>query len=525
MKKQLVYITSIFLPLLIFISAFIIFPKSGKNKTKNTMPPTGEELAKIYCATCHVFPGPSLLDKSTWKDHVLVNMGWRLGIRKAGDDPFADLESDDAQIVKALNVYPNEPLITKENWEKIVAYYTQKAPDKPLPQQNPLVFTKELSMFHAQAIFIGNKKFPKTSLLKFDSSTSLLYIGDAENELYAIRGANSKMVASWKVESSPVDVDFPASGFPRVLCIGSISPTEKTTGSLYSLDTNHISSDETGKFEKLARPVQFAEADLNGDGKKDLVICQFGNHTGKLSWFDGSDPEKEHVLKLQPGARKVEIKDFNGDGKPDIIALMAQAREELTLFTNEGNNEFSEKVLYTFPPVYGVSYFELDDFNKDGHPDILLTNGDNWDLSPIRKYYHGVRILMNDGRNNFKMTRFFPFYGCSKAIARDFDHDGDLDIAAISFYDDPDNPAQAFLYFENKGGLNFSAESTPLTADGKWLTMEVGDFDHDGDDDIVLGSYVYSMAQLTKLLKNGIESFPEAIILWNDKNKQRAQTK
>ena len=91
-------------------------------------------------------------------------------------------------------------------------------------------------------------------------------------------------------------------------------------------------NEQIKEFEKLARPVQFAEADLNGDGKKDLIICQFGNHTGKLSWFDGGDPEKEHVLKIQAGARKVEVRDFNGDGKPDIIALMAQAKEELFFF-------------------------------------------------------------------------------------------------------------------------------------------------------------------------------------------------
>ncbi len=126
------------------------------------------------------------------------------------------------------------------------------------------------------------------------------------------------------------------------------------------------------EFEKLARPVQFADADLNGDGKKDLIICQFGNHTGKLSWFDNGDPGKEHVLLLQPGARKVEVKDFNGDGKPDIIALMAQAREELVLFLNQGDGQFTEKILYQFPPVYGVSYFETADFNHDGHPDILI---------------------------------------------------------------------------------------------------------------------------------------------------------
>ncbi len=212
-----------------------------------------------------------------------------------------------------------------------------------------------------------------------------------------------------------------------------------------------------------------------------------------------------------------ELNDLNADGKPDIMALMAQAREELILFINQGQDKFSEKTFYQFPPVYGVSYFELADFNRDGHPDILLTNGDNWDLSPVKKYYHGIRILMNDGKNNFKIAQFFPFYGASKAVARDFDRDGDLDIAAIEFYDDPKEQAHTFLYLENEGNLTFSSASTPAAENGKWITMEACDFDRDGDQDIILGSFVYTVGELTKLLTKGVESFPQMVILWNDR--------
>jgi hypothetical protein len=168
--------------------------------------------------------------------------------------------------------------------------------------------------------------------------------------------------------------------------------------------------------------------------------------------------------------------------------------------------------------VYGVSYFELVDFNKDGAMDILLTNGDNWDYSAISKNYHGIRIFLNDGKDTFKEAWFYPLFGTSKAVARDFDNDGDLDIAAISFYDDLNQPEQGFLYFSNKGNLQFDVSSTPAAATGKWLTLEAADIDRDGDTDLVLGSYFHNIGELTKLMFKGIFSVPQLLVL---KNKQK----
>jgi hypothetical protein len=516
MKRQHVFITAVAFFVALVLTGYGFMPSSFLHKKPKSVFDRGEELAKTYCGnTCHLFPEPSLLDKTTWKERVLPNMGWRLGIRKTGDNPYAEMEKDETQLVKALNIFPEKALLPFADWKKIVAYYLQKAPDKPLPQKTAPTFDSLLKGFHAEAISFTEIKLPQTSLLKYDTTTGLLYIGDGRGELYAMR-SNLKLLASWKLESGPADIDLHTPGSPRILCIGSFIPTQKNTGSFYALDSINVSADGLKRLDNLARPVSCELSDLNADNKKDLIICQFGHHTGKLSWFDGGDLGKEHVLISQPGARRVAVHDFNDDGKPDLMALMAQAREELILFINQDQNKFSRKTIYQFPPVYGVSYFELADFNRDGHPDILLTNGDNWDLSPVKKYYHGIRILMNDGKNNFKIAQFFPFYGANKAIARDFDGDGDLDIAAIAF-DNPQEQSHTFLYLENKGSLTFSSASTPAAENGKWITMEACDFDRDGDQDIILGSFVYTVGELTKLLTTGIESFPQMVILWNDR--------
>lgn len=497
--------------------------KKEKNETNGPKPMnrvylldstlSGKQLAVKYCQSCHLFPEPALLDKKTWVSSVLPNMGLRLGIKQDGKDAYEGMTSaEDEKIMRQLGVYPETPILSTEEWAKIISYYEKEAPEITLLPKLHSPITNSLPQFKANYITLSDKPVPKTTLLKYDKATSRLYVGDAQNELYVVDSA-FQMKALWNIDSPPTDIYFPKNAKPRLLTIGTFNPSDQKLGRIISLDTS--ATETSVYFDSLPRPVQFAAADLFLDGKEDLIICGFGNNIGKLFYYNDFSSVKEHILKALPGARRVEVRDFNNDKKPDLMVLMAQAHEEVVIFYNQGNGNFREKTVLKFPPVYGVSYFELVDFNKDGFLDILLTNGDNWDYSAVKKNYHGIRIYLNDGQDNFKEVWFYPLYGTSKAMARDFDNDGDLDIAAISFYDDLEHSEQGFIYLSNKGNLNFEAFSTPEAAAGKWLTIEVADFDHDGDIDIVLGSYFHTVGELSKLVFKGVLSFPQLLVLTN----------
>ncbi|WP_373512505.1 FG-GAP repeat domain-containing protein, partial [Persicitalea sp.] len=260
--------------------------------------------------------------------------------------------------------------------------------------------------------------------------------------------------------------------------------------------------------------------DLNQDGLDDVVACEFGNETGQLAWYknNGRGGYDKRILREKPGAIKAIIKDANNDGLPDIYVLMAQGDEGLFLYENQGEGTFHEKKLLSFLPLNGSQYIELADFNKDGFDDIVYVCGDNADKTPILKNYHGIYVYLNGGKGSFKQSYFYQLNGAYKAIVQDYDLDGDLDIAAISFFPDYLRyPEESFVYLKNKGNLTFDDYSFPQASRGRWAVMDAEDMDGDGDTDLVLGSFVYLLPQgdTTGLGKKWLSTGPSVIVLEN----------
>lgn len=246
-------------------------------------------------------------------------------------------------------------------------------------------------------------------------------------------------------------------------------------------------------LDETNRAVCAEPGDLDGDGDLDVVVCEFGQTTGRLSWLETTDGGPvQHELHARTGTSHARLVDVDADGDLDLMALISQLEENVLLYRNDGTANFSVETVFDYEEPYaGLSDLEPVDYDADGDVDFVLVNGDGVDglpagVSPAE--VHGVAILENDGSGVFTHHDLIRNWGSYTARPGDVDLDGDLDLVVVNDQDDAMYSGERLpaMWLENTGGFTVVRHPIP-EAPARAEALGLGDVDGDGDLDILTG--------------------------------------
>lgn len=267
-----------------------------------------------------------------------------------------------------------------------------------------------------------------------------------------------------------------------------------------------------------------AWGDINGDGSLDLYVAgyvnwSFQNHPecrfqdvkdvcapkvfeaeSDVLWLSNGDGTFQDVSAsagLQPGGKGLAVIAADLDVDGDIDFYIANDTTPNRFYRNDGTGHFQESGIRSGTALGdggeadGSMGVDVCDFNRDGLPDLWVTNYENQTFGLYRNDGQGLFQHVSSVTGISSVGRQFVGFG---TVAIDFDRDGDEDLLATNGHVMRSTTLapvqQRPLLFENLGAGRFrnAADAAgPFFQSGHMgRGLAAGDLDGDGDADAVI---------------------------------------
>ena len=226
-----------------------------------------------------------------------------------------------------------------------------------------------------------------------------------------------------------------------------------------------------------ARSESVSARDLDGDGHVDLVLTDdnyigpyYGEVVSLLGRGDGTfSPPRGSPAGDDPGYPR--LGDFNSDGRPDVLVTNGYD-EGVSIVLGDGHGTFGNRIVIPTSSVYSTA---VGDFNQDHQDDLVIAHETSIEI----RLGHGdgtfaPATVLGGAKRTFTLS-----------LVLDFNGDGKLDLAISDAYIDSYNWVSDLVLFPGQGDGTFGAPVRNRRPD-RATAIASGDLNGDGRDDIAL---------------------------------------
>ena len=219
------------------------------------------------------------------------------------------------------------------------------------------------------------------------------------------------------------------------------------------------------KFAYLVTFNDIVVGDFNQDGVLDVVVNQNGFTTALFLGNGDGTFRAGSTLPISPG--RLLAADLNGDGKLDLVSESTRNNgvtqtTEIQEWLGNGDGTFQkQKTVVVLPGALSNAYIYVTDLNGDGKEDLVFFDTAN-----------NIWAVLGNGDGSFRKANIYASNGGAIFVG-DFNSDGKVDIFL------EDQLSQNLLLLLGNGDGTFGSPQTITATPGVTINA-VGDFNADG---------------------------------------------